>query len=118
MLIGIALIWLLFHAHKIILRKKTRKSETEMTQPKQELKEKEDANGDKKELKEKDEQKIRDKKIQKNYQKIFSESKKTLSPSDYKTLEEMAQYDILLYDALMVSRDTSGKKLQKIESEK
>lgn len=41
-----------------------------------------------------------------------------MSAREYKKFEEDTRYDILLYDALMVSRDKEGKLLTQIESEK
>lgn len=63
-------------------------------------------------------QKKKDKKIQKRYQEILKEYKKTLSVADYNKFEESTRYDILLYDALMVSRDKEWTLLWKIEQEK
>lgn len=60
----------------------------------------------------------KDKKIQKQYKEILSEYKNTLSPKKYKKFEEETKYDVLLYDALMVSRDKDGTLLTKIEQEK
>lgn len=50
-------------------------------------------------------QRKKDKKIQKRYQEVLLEYKKTLTAREYKKFEEDTKYDILLYDALMVSRD-------------
>jgi hypothetical protein len=58
------------------------------------------------------------KKIQKNYKKILTEYKKNLSPHEYRKFEEETQYDILLYDAIIVSQDKTWKLLEKIEYEK
>ncbi len=63
-------------------------------------------------------QKKKDKKIQRRYQEILKEYKKTLSVADYNKFEESTRYDILLYDAIMVSHDTEWKVLSKLESEK
>jgi hypothetical protein len=63
-------------------------------------------------------QRKKDKKIQKIYQKIFAQYKESLTPSEYKKFSEITKYDILLYDALMVSRDKWGNLLKKIELEK
>jgi hypothetical protein len=60
----------------------------------------------------------RDKKIQRRYQEVLAEYKKTMPAREYKKFEEDTRYDILLYDALMVSRDKEGKLLTQIESEK
>lgn len=50
-------------------------------------------------------QRKKDKKIQKRYQEVMIEYKKTLPAREYKKFEEDTKYDILLYDALMISRD-------------
>lgn len=50
-------------------------------------------------------QRKKDKKIQKRYQEVMLEYKKTLSTREYKKFEEDTRYDILLYDALMINRD-------------
>jgi hypothetical protein len=63
-------------------------------------------------------QRKNDKKIQKRYQEILAEYKKTLSDSEFKKFEEDTRYDILLYDALMVNHDKSGTMFAKIEKEK
>lgn len=63
-------------------------------------------------------EKKRDKNIHKRYQEVLKEYKRTLSAAEYKKFEEITRYDILLYDALMVSRDKEWKLLSKLENEK
>lgn len=60
----------------------------------------------------------KDKKIKLNYQKLLVEYRKNLSPSDYKKFQEETKYDVLIYDALMVSRDKDGTVLRNIQIEK
>jgi len=63
-------------------------------------------------------QRKNDKKIQKRYQEILIEYKKILPTREYRKFEEDTKYDILLYDALMISRDKEGILLSDIEKEK
>lgn len=73
---------------------------------------------ERKEVEEESFQRKNDKKIQKRYQEILKEYKKTLSEKEFKKFEEDTKYDILLYDALMVNHDKDGTLLSKIETEK
>ena len=60
----------------------------------------------------------KDKRIQENYKAILLDYKRNLSSREYKIFQADTQYDILIYDALMVSRDKEGNMLTKLEHEK
>jgi len=63
-------------------------------------------------------QRKKDKKIQTRYKEILIEYKEILPDQEYKKFQEDTKYDILLYDALLISRDKEGILLSKIEKEK
>jgi len=63
-------------------------------------------------------QRKKDKKIQTRYKEILIEYKEILPDQEYKKFQEDTEYDILLYDALLISRDKEGILLSKIEKEK
>lgn len=63
-------------------------------------------------------QRKKDKKIQTRYKEILIEYKEILPTREYKKFQEDTKYDILLYDALLISRDEEGILLSKIEKEK
>ncbi|MBP7806374.1 hypothetical protein KA057_01695 [Candidatus Gracilibacteria bacterium] len=125
MLCGVGAIWFLFYEYNYF-RLLRIKSKTEAQKPLKNEGEKniiiEEEAPKKKEKKtiavEESLQRKKDKKIQKRYQEVLLEYKKTLTAREYKKFEEDTKYDILLYDALMVSRDKEGTLLGKIEQEK
>ena len=127
MLCGVAVIWFIHYVYNYFheLKEQAKKKSLEVSEKKvewtKEISEKELA-PKKKEKKtiviEESLQRKKDKKIQKKYQEILIEYKKTMSVREYRKFEEDTRYDILLYDALMVSRDKEGKLLSKLESEK
>jgi transketolase len=96
----------LFHVYNIIYNKKDCITETQATEIKEEVKNPRAVQNEK------------DKRVQRNYQKMLIEYKKELSPAEYKKFQEETKYDILLYDALMVNRDKKGTLLREIEQEK
>lgn len=129
MLCWLGAIWFIFYEYNYFqsLREKRRKNSEELSKNiKEEKTLKFEADEEtvpkKKEKKnvtvEESAQRKRDKKIQKRYQEVLLEYRKTLSPREYKKFEEDTKYDILLYDALMVVRDKEWDLLSKIEQEK
>ncbi len=63
-------------------------------------------------------QEKKSKKIQESYKRVLLECQKKLSPKEYKKFQEDTKYDILLYDALIVSQDKTWDVLKKIQTEK
>lgn len=126
MLCWVWVIWFLFYEYNYFrrLREKTNNNSLEIAEKKnestKEIPEKEwtPKKKEKKASTEESPSRKRDKKIQKRYQEVLAEYKKTMSAHEYKKFEEDTRYDILLYDALMVSRDKEGKLFTQIESEK
>lgn len=126
MLCWLAAIWFVFYEYNYFLtlkeKKKRSSEETENNKKKEIIIEEEEITPKKKEKKniviEESAQRKKDKKIQKRYQEVLLEYKKTLSAREYKKFEEDTKYDILLYDALMISRDKEWTLLSKIEQEK
>ncbi|MBP7823139.1 hypothetical protein KA050_02195 [Candidatus Gracilibacteria bacterium] len=125
MLCGVGAIWFLFYEYNYFRSLRTKNKTEAQKTPKDEEKKTiviEEETVKKKEKKtiviEESLQRKKDKKIQKKYQEILIEYKKTMPVREYKKFEEDTRYDILLYDALMVSRDKEGKLLSKLESEK
>lgn len=125
MLCWLAAIWFIFYEYNYfrLLRAKNEKSAQELSKKDEKITTTvEEEIPKKKERKtsppEESSSRKKDKRIQKKYQEIFIEYKKTMSSREYKKFEEDTKYDILLYDALMVSRDKEGKLLPKIEAEK
>lgn len=59
-----------------------------------------------------------DRKLQKNYLAVLAEYKRDLPPHEYRKFQEDTKYDILLYDAIMVSKDKQGTLLEKIRQDK
>lgn len=127
MLCWLGAIWFIFYEYNYFqsLREKRKKNNEELTKNNKEektVKFEEETASKKKEKKnitvEESTQRKRDKKIQRRYQEVLLEYKKTLSPREYKKFEEDTKYDVLLYDALMVVRDKEWVLLSKIEQEK
>lgn len=127
MLCWLAAIWFMFYEYNyfMALREKKKRSIEEVEKNNKQEKiiiEEEEITPRKKEKKniviEESTQRKKDKKIQKRYQEVMLEYKKTLPAREYKKFEEDTKYDILLYDALMISRDKEWTLLSKIEQEK
>lgn len=112
MLAGMGCVWIVFHLRtKIFHTKKVvvEKREEKIQETREEKKETKSPRMIQNE---------KDKKIKLNYQKLLVEYRKNLSPSDYKKFQEETKYDVLIYDALMVSRDKDGTVLRNIQIEK
>lgn len=112
MLAGLGCVWLMFHVHGKIFKKRKIVIEEEkeiLPSPEKEKKETKSPRMIQNE---------KDKRIKTNYQKLLVEYRKNLTPSEYKKFQEETKYDVLIYDALMVSRDKDNTVLKNIQTEK
>lgn len=112
-LLAEGLVLILFHTYHSIYKKKDIIVVAEPVEKKEEIKEKKEEIKNPRAI-----QNEKDKRVQRNYQKMLIDYKKELSPAEYKKFQEETKYDILLYDALMIIRDKKWTLLKEIEQEK